>query len=175
MEQATFAGLEHDPRKRRTRREAFLEKMGALIPWERLEKRIAPFHPKAGRGRRPHPLGVMLRVRCVQLFHDLSDPGMEYLLHEVESARRFVGLRLSGALPDETTIPHFRHLLERHGLGESLFEGINAHPDALGRRLKRGTIVERASSPRRRRRRTARAGGTRRCTGRRRGASGPSG
>ena len=66
MEQATFAELEHDMKKRRTRREAFLEKMDALIPWGRLEARIEPFYPKAGRGRRPYPLGVMLRVHCVQ-------------------------------------------------------------------------------------------------------------
>ena len=46
--------------------------------------------------------------------------------------RRFVGLRLSGTLPDETTILHFRHLLERHGLGETLFEESNAHLGALG-------------------------------------------
>ena len=41
--------------------------------------------------------------------------------------RRFVGLRLLDAMPDETTILNFRHLLERHGLGEALFEEINAH------------------------------------------------
>ena len=46
MEQGTFAELEHDTKKRRTRREAFLEKMGALLPWERLEKRIEPFYPR---------------------------------------------------------------------------------------------------------------------------------
>ena len=80
MEQATFAELEHDMKKRRTRREAFLAKMDALIPWERLEKRIGPFYPKAGRGRCPYPLGAMLRVHCVQLFYNLSDPGMEDLL-----------------------------------------------------------------------------------------------
>ena len=51
-------------------------------------------------------------VHCVQLFHDLSDPGMEDLLYEVESVRRFAGLRLTGPLPDETTILKFRHLLE---------------------------------------------------------------
>ena len=45
----------------------------------------------------------MLRVHCVQLFHNLSDPGMEDLLYEVESVRRFAGLRLTGPLPDETT------------------------------------------------------------------------
>ena len=80
MEQGTFTELEHDSKQRRTRREAFLAKMDALIPWERLEKRIGPFYPKAGRGRRPYPLGAMLQVHCVQLFYNLSDPGMEDLL-----------------------------------------------------------------------------------------------
>ena len=68
MEQATFSELEHDSKKRRTRRELFLARMEELIPWERLEARIEPFYPKAGRGRRPYPLGTMLRVHCVQLF-----------------------------------------------------------------------------------------------------------
>ncbi len=111
MEQAAFAELEPGVKKRRTRREAFLEKMDGLVPWGRLEERVEAFYPKAGRGRRPCPLGVMRRVHCVQLFYNLSAPGMEDLLYEVESVRRFVGLRLSGALPDETTIPPFRHLL----------------------------------------------------------------
>ena len=73
----TFAELEYDSKKRRTRREIFLEKMEGLIPWQQLEDRIEPFYAKAGRGRRPYPLGVMLRVHCVQLFYNLSDPGME--------------------------------------------------------------------------------------------------
>ncbi len=30
----------------------------------------------------------MLRIHCVQLFYNLSDPGMENLLYEVESVRR---------------------------------------------------------------------------------------
>ena len=142
MEQSTFAELEHDAKKRRTRREKFLRKMDGLIPWTRLESRIEPFYPKVGRGRRPYPLGTMLRVHCVQLFYNLSDPGMEDLLYEVESVRRFAGLRLTGPLPDETTILNFRHLLEKHGLGEALFEEINAHLASLGHRLKTGTIVD---------------------------------
>ena len=142
MAQASFAELEHDLKKRRTRRELFLEKMNGLVPWERLERRIEPFYPTAGRGRRPYPLRVMLRVHCVQLFYNLSDPGMEDLLYEVESVRRFVGLRLTAALPDETTILNFRHLLEKHGLGEGLFEEINAHLASRGHRLRTGTIVD---------------------------------
>ena len=142
MEQVTFADVEYDGKKRRTRREKFLARMEELIPWERLEARIRPCYPKAGRGRRPYPLRSMLRVRCVQLFHDLSDPGTEDMLYEIESVRRFAGLRLTGPLPDETTILNFRHLLEKHGLGRALFEEINAHLASRGYRLRAGTIVD---------------------------------
>ena len=142
MEQMTFAELEHDGKKRKTRRERFLEKMDGLIPWEALAGRIEPFHPKPGRGRRPYSLDTMPRVHCVRLFYNLSDPGMEDLLYEVESVRRFAGLRLTGPLPDETTILKFRHLLEKHDLGGVLFEEINAHLASLGHRLKTGTIMD---------------------------------
>ena len=76
----------------------------SVAAWRSVSARI----PKAGRGRQPNDLSVMLRVHCVQLFYNLSDPGMEDLLYEAESVRRFVGLRLSEALPDESTILHFR-------------------------------------------------------------------
>ena len=91
LQQLTFASLQCDRKTRKTRREIFLERMDGLIPWERLEARIAPVYPKGGgKGRQPYPLSVMLRVHCVQLFYNLSDPLMEDQL-----ARR----RASGALP----------------------------------------------------------------------------
>ena len=142
MDQPTFADLEYESKKRKTRREIFLERMDALIPWEQMEERIRPFYPKAGRGRRPYELSAMVRIHCVQLFYNLSDPGMEDMLYEVESVRRFVGLKLSGPLPDETTILNFRHLLEEHELGQSLFEEINRHLESQGLRLREGTIVD---------------------------------
>ena len=49
---------------------------------------------------------------------------------------------MTEALPDETTILNFRHLLEKHGLGEGLFEEINAHLASRGHRLRTGTIVD---------------------------------
>ena len=64
------------------------------------------------------------------------------LLYEAESVRRFVGLSLSEALPDETTILNFRHLLERHKLGKALFDEINAHLESQGLRLREGSIVD---------------------------------
>ena len=116
--------------------------MNGLVPWQKLEQRIRPVYAKRGQGRRPYPLPVMLRIHCVQLFYNLSDPGMEDLLYEAESVRRFVGLNLTEALPDETTILNFRHLLERHQLGQGLLEEINAHLESQGLRLREGTIVD---------------------------------
>ncbi len=84
----------------------------------------------------------MLRVHCVQLFYNVSDPGMEDMLYEIESVRRFVGLRLGAVLPDETTILNFRHLLEQHELGGALLAEINAHLAGQGLRLREGTILD---------------------------------
>ena len=73
-DQPTFADLEYRGKRRKTRRELFLERMDGLIPWQKLEERIWPVYPKPGKGRRPYPLAVMLRIHCVQLFYNLSGP-----------------------------------------------------------------------------------------------------
>ena len=55
---------------------------------------------------------------------------------------RFCGLNLSGPIPDESTILHFRHRLERYQRGAALLETINAHLAGQGLRLQAGTIVD---------------------------------
>ena len=67
---------------------------------------------------------------------------MEDLLYESDPVRRFVGLKLSGPLPEETTILNFRHLLEKRQLGQGLLDEINAHLESQGLRLREGTIVD---------------------------------
>ena len=137
----SFADLEYESKKRKTRREKFLERMEVLVPWEKLLEKIRPYYPTAGKGRVPYPLEGMLRVHCVQLFYNVSDPAMEDMLYEIESVRRFTGIRLE-KVPDETTILNFRHLLERHGLGKVLFETIKEHLAEEGLVLKEGTIMD---------------------------------
>ena len=174
MHQPTFASVEFEQKKRKTGRELFLERLDGLVPWDELEGRIEPHYPKAGRGRRPYPLAVMLRSHCVQLCYNLSDPAMEDLLYEAESVRRFCGLTLTEAIPDETTILHFRHLLERHDLGTKLFETINAHLARRGLRLREGTRRGRQHHRSALVDEEPPARATRRCTRRRRGTSGTS-
>ncbi len=132
MNQLSFSEAEYTHKKRKTRREKFPEQMDKLIPWKQLEKKIARHYAKPGNGRRPYPLSIMLRVHCMQLFYNLSDPAMEDALYEMESMRRFAGLRLSGSLPDETTILNFRHLLEKHDLGKMILKEVNKHLECHG-------------------------------------------
>ena len=144
MKQTTFASLAFDGKKKQTRRERFLAEMEAVVPWAALLAVIEPHYPKAGRrGRPPMPLATMLRVYFMQQWYALSDPGMEDALYEIESMRRFAGLELSDdALPDETTILKFRHLLEQNRLTSKMMNVINETLEARGLLLKGGTMVD---------------------------------
>lgn len=116
--------------------------MDRLIPWKQLERKIQRFYPKNGQGRQLYPLQIMLKIHCMQLFYNLSDPAMEDSLYEIGSMRRFAGLSLSGSIPDETAILKFRHFLERHNLGEVIFKEVNRHLEKQGLILKEGSIVD---------------------------------
>lgn len=142
-EQHTFAGLAWSAKKKRTRRELFLAEMDAVIPWAELRALIAP-HYRTGRGGRPAmPLERMLRIYFLQHWYDLSDPAAEDALYDSEAMRRFVGLELADdAIPDETTILHFRHLLERHQLTEGMFALVRGLLERRGLLLKSGTVVD---------------------------------
>lgn len=57
--------------------------------------------------------------------------------------RRFAGIKLiSDRIPDETSILTFRHLLEKHELGDQIFETVNAHLSARAMTMRQGTIVD---------------------------------
>lgn len=142
-EQHTFAGLAWSTKKKVTRRERFLAEMNAVIPWAELSALIAPHYPTAGRGRPPMALATMLRVYFLQQWFDLSDPAAEDALYDSEAMRRFVGVELSeDAIPDETTILHFRHLLETHHLTAQVFALVRGLLETKGLLLKSGTIVD---------------------------------
>ena len=55
----------------------------------------------------------------------LSDPGAEEALYDIQLMRAFAGLELGrDAIPDETTILNFRHLLEAHDLTKAIFDAV---------------------------------------------------
>jgi len=141
MSQISFSDAEQAGKRKKTRREVFLAEMELVVPWKVLLKVIEPHYPVAGRGRRPYPLQAMLRVHLMQNWFALSDPAMEEALYEIASLRTFAALGLE-AIPDETTILNFRHLLEASDLAEDIFKQVNAHLARKGLLLKRGSIVD---------------------------------
>ena len=110
---------------RKSKRELFLDQMNQVVPWSELLGLVEPVYPKAGNGRQPVGLAIMLRTYFLQQWFGLSDPGMEEAFYESPVLRRFAGVDLGvAAAPDETTILRFRHLLEQHDLcGEMLDDG----------------------------------------------------
>ena len=142
--QRTFAGLAWSGKGKVTRREQFLAEMDAVIPWKRLMALIEPHYPRSGsQGRQPLGLEKMLRIYFVQQWFDLSDPAAEDAIYDSESIRRFVGVELGEeAIPDESTILRFRHLLEKHQLTEGIFEEIKSLLEEKRLLLKTGTIVD---------------------------------
>ncbi|MFO1096692.1 MAG: IS5 family transposase [Xanthobacteraceae bacterium] len=144
-DQLSFASLDFAGKKKRTKRDVFLAEMTAVVPWGKLEALIDAHYPRLGPqgGRRPFPLSTMLRIYCLQQWYSLSDPGAEEALYDIQSMRAFAGLELGrDAIPDETTILNFRHLLERHDLTKAIFTAIAEHLAAKGELLRGGTIMD---------------------------------
>jgi transposase, IS5 family len=138
---AAHAGFEKYGRK--SRRELFLDEMEQVVPWSDLESLVEPHYPKAGNGRRPVGLGIMLRTYFVQQWFNLSDPGVEEALYDSAGLRRFVGVDLGRApAPDQTSVCRFRHLLETHDLGGAVLDAVNHHLASKGIRITTGTIVD---------------------------------
>jgi IS5 family transposase len=142
MSQISFADAEYAGKRKKTRREVFLEEMELVVPWKVLLKIIEPHYPVAGRGRRPYALESMLRVHLMQNWFALSDPAMEEALYEIASLRAFARLSLNESIPDETTILNFRHLLEANDLADDILKAVNALLARKGLLLKRGSIVD---------------------------------
>ncbi|WP_304951656.1 IS5 family transposase [Sulfitobacter sp.] len=143
MNQPSFATLDYQTKKKQTKREKFLDEMDGVIPWAGIEALIEPHYPKAGNGRRPYRLSTMLRIYFLQQWYQLSDPGAEEALYDIQSMRQFAGFDLGrDAIPDETTILNFRHLLERHDLTKALFEAVTKHLKEHGVLLRGGTIMD---------------------------------
>ena len=85
----------------------------------------------------------MLRIYFLQQWFNLSDPQAEDAIYDSESMRRFARVELGDeVVPDESTILRFRHLLERHGLTQAIFDSITGLLAERRRLLRSGTIVD---------------------------------
>jgi len=144
MKQMTLAATRGFERHNRaTRKAEFLARMETLMPWAEFCALIEPHYPKAGNGRPPVGLERMLRMYCIANWFNLADEACEDALYDVAVFREFCRIDLGRErVPDATTLLNFRHLLEKHKLGEAMFAKVGELLLANGMKLSGGTIVD---------------------------------
>lgn len=126
---------------------AKLERIDALIDWSRLEGLLSGL--RGGEtGRPPYAALSMLKALYLQALYDLSDPGLEDMLIDRLSFRRFCGFGLDETTPDETVlgldpgILRFRHAAAKAGVLERCLAEVNRQLDGKGLMLKKGTLMD---------------------------------
>ena len=143
MAQLTLSDLEYSNRKRKTRREQFLEMMDQIIPWDYWVEIIRPFYPNGKRGRPPRGIETMLRMYLMQDWFNLADEAIEDAIYDSYAMRSFMHIDfLEKQVPDVATLLKFRHLLEREKISEKIFADVNERLDAAGLIMHGETIVD---------------------------------
>lgn len=143
MIQQTFSDIEYSNRKKKTKREEFLNVMEEIIPWGEWVEFIRPYYPSGKRGRPTKGIEKMLRMYLLQVWFNLSDEGIEDAIYDSYAFRKFMGINFNDEqVPDATTLLKFRHLLEKNHLGEQMFKAINYVLEQGGAMMKGGTIVD---------------------------------
>ena len=66
MKQLSFSDIEYSNRRKKTKREEFLESMDEIIPWSNWVNIIMPYYYNNKRGRRPIDIETMLRMYLMQ-------------------------------------------------------------------------------------------------------------
>lgn len=143
MSQMTFSDYEYSLRKRKTKREEFLDIMNEIIPWEEWVEFVRPYYPNGKRGRPTKGIEKMLRMYLLQIWFNLSDEGVEDAIYDSYAFWKFMNIDfMEEQVPDATTLLKFRHLLEENHLGEVFFKAINRVMEATGHIMHGGTIVD---------------------------------
>ena len=143
MSQMTFSDYEYSLRKRKTKREEFLDIMNEIIPWEEWVEFVRPYYPNGKRGRPTKGIEKMLRMYLLQIWFNLSDEGVEDAIYDSYAFRKFMNIDfMEEQVPDATTLLKFRHLLEENHLGEEFSKAINRVMEATGHIMHGGTIVD---------------------------------
>lgn len=141
--QQSFSDFEYQNRRRKTKREEFLDTMDRIVPWSEWVCLIKPYYFKGKRGRPPLGIEKMLRMYLLQLWFNLSDEALEDAVYDSFAMRKFMGLNFNEEqVPDATTLLKFRHLLEENNLGEQMLSSLNRILDENGYIMQGGTVVD---------------------------------
>ena len=112
--QMSFGDLEPQGQRRKARQEEFLERMDAIVPWDRWCALVEPSCHSQARGRHVRGAETMLRMYLLQVMFGLSDEGTEDAVLDSRAMQRSMRLDLMREqVPYATTLAKFRHALVR--------------------------------------------------------------
>ena len=141
--QQSFTDMEYANRKKKTKREGFLEMMDEIIPWDEWVEIVVPFYPSGKRGKPTRGIETMLRMYFLQNWFSLSDEGIEDAIYDSYAFRKFMKIDFFNTqVPDATTLCKFRKLLVDNGIQKLYFKAISDFLQEHGYMLKGGTIVD---------------------------------
>ncbi|MDR1570186.1 MAG: IS5 family transposase [Oscillospiraceae bacterium] len=142
--QQSLADMEYANRKRRTKKDEFLEIMEEVIVWEEWTALVAPYYPNGKRGRPPRGVEAMLRMYLLANWFNLSDEGVEDSIYDSYAFRKFMKVDFIGEeqVPDATTLCKFRKLLNENGITKMIFETTKVFLEKHGKIMHGGTIVD---------------------------------
>ena len=93
-------GIQHKP--------GVLDRIDEELDWRRFGSTLRKVFKDSKDGRPSYPPVMLFKVLLLRQWYGLSDPLAEEAIGDRLFFRRFLGLGLHDAIPDETTIGRFR-------------------------------------------------------------------
>src|SRR5580658_5594764 len=124
---------------------AVLERVLTFVDWEAVAKLLSGLRDGT-MGAPSYPSLMMFKALLLQRWYALSDPALEEALKDRLSFRHFLGVGLSEALPDHSSLWRFREALGPE-LSERIFVEIGRQIESAGFVLKQGTLIDASLIP----------------------------
>ena len=151
----SFGDAEYAGKKKKTRRDMFLEEMEQVVPWASLVESATVLSERRARPA-ADPLERMLRMHFLQHWYGLADRAMEEALYEITPCAALPAVADDGdsGRDDDPELPASAGAARA---GPAILFAGERDPDAQGLMRKGDASWTPRSSPRRPRRRTSRA------------------
>ena len=122
-----------------------LHRLNKTIDWsvfDQILNSLPSPKPKGAGGRPCFHVSLLFKMLVVQSLYNLSDAQMEFQTKDRLTFKRFLGLEMCDAIPDEKTIWAFRDKLCKHGLFEKLFAVFALELKTKGLIANKGKIID---------------------------------
>lgn len=116
-----------------------LERLNRLIDWSGLRRIMASAYDE-DLGREGFDPVLPFKLLLLQQWYRLSDRDVVFMASDSLTFRKFLGLKASSRVPDDTTLVKFRGRLRSAGILKDLFEEITKQMAAQGLAVREGSI-----------------------------------